>query len=444
MVLSRRQFSLLLSGACAARASSDESFQVFTEHPRLFLTRQRLRLLRRERERNSARWQQFEAFLAGGARMPEPGLALALYHQVAGDAGAGRRAVEWALKPAADLRQSALVYDWCQEALDEAASAALGAKLRRGIEERARNGVGEARTRALAAVAVVEREPKLSEAELRRVVEQWWRGQVAPALKSGRAIVDRREFYALFELLHVVRDNIMIELREPLAAFFRDLPLYDLMSYYPASYPAAENEYRIPAVKGGQPDLEYAIRSRAAELAMVAYDTNAVEHQWVQGWLMHDRFLLRSPAGIPYEFLWANPYQPGLSYFLLPLLFHDDRLGRLFARSGWEDAAFWLGYFDGQLQTFSEGEPRIVEVSPRTEPVWFGETAVFPRPAPARFQVDREAKLLFVVGLEPAAVYEVEVDDQEMREERSDPGGILAMRFDQGFQGGVRLKRRTG
>ena len=35
----------------------------------------------------------------------------------------------------------------------------------------------------------------------------------------------------------------------------------------------------------------------------------------LQGWLMHDSFMLKSTFGAPYEFLWANPYQPGLSYY---------------------------------------------------------------------------------------------------------------------------------
>ena len=35
---------------------------------------------------------------------------------------------------------------------------------------------------------------------------------------------------------------------------------------------------------------------------MVSFDTNSQEMQFLQGWLMHDRFLLRSTLGIPYEF----------------------------------------------------------------------------------------------------------------------------------------------
>ena len=75
--------------------------------------------------------------------------------------------------------------------------------------------------------------------------------------------------------------------------------------------------------------------ARAAEMAMVAYDDNALESQYLQGWLMQDRFLMRGGWGV-YEFLWANPYQPGLSYFHMPLVFHEVATGHLFARTSWD------------------------------------------------------------------------------------------------------------
>ena len=62
---------------------------------------------------------------------------------------------------------------------------------------------------------------------------------------------------------------------------------------------------------------------------------------------MHDRYLLRGAFGVPYEFLWANPYQPGLSYDHAPLVWHNADFGRLFVRSDWDDAADWFGSFDG-------------------------------------------------------------------------------------------------
>src|SRR5437763_12223030 len=115
-------WTLLLAFAwwpAAAQAPADEPVTVSADHPRLFLRPQRLRLLRRERERSSMRWQQFAALVAGNAPLPERSFAQALYFQVAGDAAIGKQAVAAALAPGADLRQMAIVYDWCQDLLTD-------------------------------------------------------------------------------------------------------------------------------------------------------------------------------------------------------------------------------------------------------------------------------------------------------------------------------------
>jgi hypothetical protein len=268
--------------------------------------------------------------------MPEPGLANALYYRVARDQSSGRAAVNWALGAGADLRQLALVFDWCQDLLSPVQSRALAAKLAKGIEQTARDrSVPAERSRVMAAITLADR-PEAPERELKGVIQNWWRGEIAPALKSGRDVIARDDWYALYEMLHAVRDNLNIDLRESAPAYFKTLPIYDLVSFYPATYPAPEGEYRIPASKAaGEPDLRRASLARVTELAMVQFDTNAPESQLLQGWLMHDNFNLRSTFGSPYEFLWANPYHPGLSYFLAPLVFHDETFGRLFIRSSW-------------------------------------------------------------------------------------------------------------
>ena len=119
-----------------------ESLRTDAPHPRIFLGAKRLRLLRRERERQSLRWNQFHLLMAGKAPMPEPGFAQALYYQVSGSAEAGQQAVAWALGPGADLRQLALVFDWCQDILTEAQSKTLAAKLARGIQQSPTAGGG--------------------------------------------------------------------------------------------------------------------------------------------------------------------------------------------------------------------------------------------------------------------------------------------------------------
>ena len=90
------------------------------------------------------------------------------------------------------------------------------------------------RSRALAAVALFDEVPDAPGRELERVVRQWWEGAIVPALKSGANPIARDDAYALYELLHAVRDNIKVDLRESNPGFFKDFPIEHLLSYYPA------------------------------------------------------------------------------------------------------------------------------------------------------------------------------------------------------------------
>lgn len=439
------QVRQVICAALLAGAAFAQDFKIYTEHPRLFLRAQRLRLLQRERERQSLRWEQFQTLIAGHARMPEPGFALALYYQVTRERQAGLEAIQWALGPGEDLRQLALVFDWCQPVLEAEPSRALAAKLQRRLETTASlKDVAAVRARVLAAAALAGHAPKLPEAVIEAAIQQWWRAGLAPALREGRNAVPRDQHYALLELMHALRDNLEVDLAEDARAWFKELPLYQLLSYYPASYPVPENEYRVPSGAGAPLDLERAALSRAAELAMLAYEPNAVENQYLQGWAMHDRFLLRGAFGIPYEFLWANPYHPGLSYHTLPLVLHDKRFGRLYLRSSWDDDAQWAGYADRRLETFDQGEPRTLPLRPGGKPLRIGGALVLVGSSPMRFNASGEVTAVYVVGLRPGGRYEVEVDDEEMREELADRGGILALEFPAGLRGGFNLREFAG
>jgi hypothetical protein len=381
--------------------------------------------------------------MAGHAPMPEPGFASALYFRVAGDQASGRRAVTWALGPGTDLRQLALVFDWCQDLLSPAQSRGLATKLAKGIEQTSRDrSVSATRSRVLAALALADHLQEVSQRELERVIQTWWRGEIAPALKSGRDVIRRDDFYPLYEMLHAVRDNVNIDLRESALPFFKMLPIYDLVSYYPAAFPAPEGEYRIPAAKeAGEPDVRRATLARAAELAIVPYDTNAPESQLLQGWLMHDNFLLRGTLGTPYEFMWANPYHPGLSYYLAPLVFHDELFGRLFIRSSWDESARWLGFYDGALQLFEDGNVTVLNPQLAAEPMSLDTAVVFFGKNAQKFQtILNEEEEVFVLGLKPRRMYQIEVDDEEMSEGDTDAGGILELKLPHKVQIGVRIR----
>jgi len=277
---------------------------------------------------------------------------------------------------------------------------------------------------------------------LEETVHQWWESTMLPALKSGKSAVPRDDAYPLWELLHSVRDNTNLDLRESIPGFFKDFPIEHLLSHYPATYDAAENQYRIGiSRKAGEPDLQAAALSRAAELAMVALDVNAAESQVLQGWLMHDHFMLRGTFGAPYEFLWANPYQPGLSYYHVPLIYHNADSGKLFVRSSWDEDAEWFGYFDGVIQMFSQGHLTPVGAQLNSPPISLTEAMICFAQRTRKFQLTLdEEEAVFILGLQPRRAYQVEIDDEEVFEAETDRGGILELDVPRGKPVGVRVK----
>jgi hypothetical protein len=435
--------------------AADEDFHVYTDAPRLLLTKQRLRLLQREHQRGTARWQQLDSLISGGAPLPEPGFAGALYFQVAKDPAAGKKAIDWALSAEAhadvpkDLRQLALVFDWCGPLMTKAQSDKLGEKIERGITavnpaKDPATDVAAQDARVLATIAIADRFADHGNAILSALVLQWWRGDVVKRVASGKPAAPREQYYAMFEMMHAIRDNLKIEMRESAQAYFKTLPIDDLAGHYPPPLPTPENEYRVPIyVREGDPDVNDATMARAAELAMVAYDDNALENQFVQGWLMQDRFVMQGGLGAVYEFLWANPYQPGLSYFHVPLVFHDATTGHIFARTSWDDDATWLGYFDGNLQLFKDGKIQSLRPGAKIRPVRIGDALMLSAESKEAFKFDAKAEAVFVLNLAPRTFYEVEIDDRELAELETDAGGTLVLSFPEGTDAGVRIRRRT-
>ena len=423
---------------------TEEVYRVYTEHPRLFLRPQRLKLLKRERERQSMRWLQFQTQIAGNAAMPEPGFAFALHYAVSGNRASATKAVEWALSPAgSDLRQLAIVYDWCQDALTDSQSKALAGKIQQVLAATRERSMVPQRGRVLAAIAIAELHPDQAETVLRDVAGQWWGAVQAPKLNSGMNLDAGAELQALLELLHAVRDNLNIDLRPQAAAYFKALPAFQVSCNYPGPLASAENEFRIPVFNGsGEPDLTRSALARAAGLSTVAYDSNALENQFLQGWLIQDRFMLRGALGSPYEFLWANPYQPGLAYVHLPLIFHDQRSGMLCLRSDWEEDATWFALYDGQAQLYRQGQITVlnlkVSAGKQPAPVQIGKASVVLVSDPARFRATGDQ--MFVIGGKPRTKYDIEVDGEELVEMESDAAGTLSFSFVEEQIPGIRLK----
>ena len=88
----------------------------------------------------------------------------------------GRRAA------ATDIRQIALIADWCAPLLSTARpDACLLAKLRKATSGPAPKTIAEARNIALAAVVLSEAQPDLAEKALTAVFDNFWTGNVLPA-----------------------------------------------------------------------------------------------------------------------------------------------------------------------------------------------------------------------------------------------------------------------
>jgi hypothetical protein len=112
----------------------------------------------------------------------------------------------------------------------------------------------------------------------------------------------------------------------------------------------------------------------------------------------------------------------------MPLAQHDARRGLLFLRSSWDDDAVWLGAFDGEIQLFENGQRKVVKAGPGAKPVRIGDAVAVFASGASRFNIDDpEAKAIFIVGLKPGKAYEIEVDDEEMREISADAGGVVAI-----------------
>jgi hypothetical protein len=245
-----------------------------------FLTPRLLRRLQRDRERQTVRWLNFETRVQSVPDSAERGFELALYYAITHDQTRGREAVAWALAHRCDRRQFSLVLDWCAELLS--------------AEERQK----------LAACASGNNDSPL------------------PALQNG-AFRDARTLYAACEYLLTIRATQHLDPRQEDTQFFSQLPVEFFLSLKPAQI--------------DHPDW----MTHIAALALIAVDPNLEASQYLQSWAIEDRQMIREGPGVAYEFLWADPYLPGVGYQNLDPWVYDPN-GRLFARSNWSPDACWI------------------------------------------------------------------------------------------------------
>lgn len=408
-------------------------YRVYNDHPRLFLDADRLKRLARDAARETDRWKRLRQQVDSGASMPERAVALALASQLEGDEAACEQAVE--LVRGADLsgphplRQSALVLDWCYGSIDEQTRLSLASRLFTAAQSAPATAEG-ARDAAMALIAV-SGDADGSEAVLGQVLRSSWESNLLPELKKG-GLVDRgTSLVALLELAHVLRYNLDRDLWDEAPEAFRALPEARILGYLPQVIESPEGKLRRYAVTDGDP-IEEAVLGRIAEMLLVGYENSSRPAQFLQGWLRNDTYTLKGPYGALYEFLWINPYLPGLAPASAPKWTFDPVRSRVFARR--DDR--WIGYFDHELHVDLGSGLQPAGDAMKQDPlyvegaaiVWPGDGKKWTLEVPQGS--DPHGPVVLLIGLEAGRSLEVRLGKGDWRSFTADRAGVVVVRND--------------
>ncbi len=287
--------------------------------PKLLLSPDRMKRLDREHTRQTERWKNLQDRVNTVPDSPERGMELALVAVASKNPELAAKAIQWAKDHPQEARQVALVVDWCGDKLTAAQREEILGVAWRAYGKRPAAEIDPVRYRD-GLMLRVEREAQFPED-----ISRWWDG-ILPHLKSHDRnwLTDPTELYALYEIVDLVRQNTRNDLRSDNAMLFRALPIEYLLSLHP-------QEVESPAWQ-----------TRAAALILVAIDPNLAAAQYLQGWALEDPQVMRSGPGVAYEFLWANAYLPGISYYNLDPWSYDQDASLLYARTSWESDACWI------------------------------------------------------------------------------------------------------
>lgn len=293
---------LLLSGTAVQGAADDD------HTPKLLLNAKRLRRLKRDSERQTQRWLNFERRVKTVPDSPERGFELALYYAVTGDPASSKDAATWAGRHPCEVRQVSLIADWVGSQIPPATKHCVpkGSEL-----ERLRDGA----FLAIASAAVPQSSP-----------------QFIPAV-TQITFETAGPLYAAIEYLDAIRSATRDDLREEAVTYFSNLPSLFLLS--------------LPPARLSDPGWQM----HAAALALVSLDPNLEGSQFLQSWAMESPQTVQEGAGVAYEWLWADPYLPGVSYRNMEPALYDEAQSRLIARAGWEDDACRIEIKPGSINS---------------------------------------------------------------------------------------------
>jgi hypothetical protein len=358
--------------------------------PKLLLSASHLRRLERDHERQTERWTNLEQRVAATADSPERGFELALIYAVTHEEATAAEAIRWAAAHPRDYRQVALIADWCGDRLSSEQRTAI---------------LGPAWEPASKALAELSEPSRYRDVLFLNIVrngvpppdlQSWWDRTIAKPNDRRRAWLSKpEELYALAEIIIAARESTRIDLRSNDSRQFEILPTQFLLSLHPAQAEAP----------GWQ--------TRAAALALVDMDPNLTSSQYLQGWAMEDTRVIRSGPGVAYEYLWANPYLPGVSYYNLDPWSYDPDAGVLYARSSWDKDSCWI-----RLDATGVAEENC-PAGWREHPFEAGHLSLIPFaggcldvPRPSEVGSGAPAKTLILWGLSPGARFTYRLANQ--------------------------------
>ncbi len=434
---------------CGWQLPGQADFRVYHEHPRLFLEPDRLDRLRRDIARQTLSWQTLRQLIDSGTVFPEQPLVDALIYQVEQidsscqtAVAANRQLALQGLKNASDLRETAIVYDWCYDILQPETREELKSAMVTAINTllpQASLGVGLIRSAVLSSIALAgdwtDSEPTISQ-----LLDNHWRQEVSQVLTQGGLMDDGAKLIAILETTLVVRHNLEIDLLQESADALMGLVRTRLLSYWPVDVEINGGRAHRPS-STGLSDQDARLQAplyRIADMLLVAYESNLRSFQFLQGWIRNDNYMLRSPMGIPYEFLWVNPYLPGLAAQSSPLLAHDPVRGRIYFRIDWQNPTTWYLYHSGILEILSENELTVIQDFESLSPIYFSDSAVVPIKVPTKLQLVREpfreqaqqSKILYLIGLKGGASYVLKINNRDPKIIQAGAGGIYEIRSD--------------
>jgi hypothetical protein len=334
--------------------------------PPLLLSTKRLHRLKLDAQRQTERWSNFEQRVKTVTGSPERGFELALYGTVTGNGDACRSAVEWGKAHAAEHRQIALILNWCGP---EIAAADRSLLLSAPVEKDGAHPFASARD----ALFMDAAEGRASRESIRR---QW--SQLLPLIQHDPRVC-LPEIYSLFEFIDVAQKNFRLDLRQDDARLFAALPNLFLLAMHPA-------------------DLEHPDwKVRAGGLMMVNVDPNLQGSSFIQGWAMEDPKMARDGPGVAYEFLWANPYLPGLGYYNMDLFSYDVGSSLLLARKSWDANSCWVSIFREHVDSL-QCPPGLLDSA-----ATFGALTLVPMKEECLQVTPRATKVTMLSGLQPGA-----------------------------------------